>query len=206
MARDNDLILTGADTARYDHLFAPDTPAAIRLLYGVRYPRALAHYGAGRLLLHGQLVLVLDGANSLDVYRLSRMIRAAGQPPETFLARLLVSRAFTCHQMAELVVGSLGPAIAETGSRFVICLDILNTFYDEDVAMPEVTYLLNQMIGKLTSLARAGTIFIVTASEPLPGVRVRMTLLDQLKAMAQLVCRVMQQPDGPALALEKAGR
>ena len=48
-------------------------------------------------------VIVLDGANGFDPYRVSSFARKALIPPERLLKRIRIARAFTCYQMATLV-------------------------------------------------------------------------------------------------------
>jgi hypothetical protein len=125
----------------------------VRVLYGPRCPHQLALHVVGQLLLTGQEVLVLDGANSFDAYLLSRMAQATGQRPEHVLSRLMISRAFTCHQMAELVMTKLAPAVKKRRYNFVLCAGLLATFYDEDVPLVEAKRLLGKVLAKIGELA-----------------------------------------------------
>ncbi|MFQ5593894.1 MAG: hypothetical protein ACE5HA_07065 [Anaerolineae bacterium] len=202
---DNHFPLAVQNTRSADRLFqAPEYRAAsIRLLYGSRFPHKLALYGAGRLLMRGETVLVLDGANSTDAYFLCKIARAFGRRPEDVLSCLQVSRAFTCYQMVELVLRELPPAIARTDCSLVLCAGLPATFYDEHVSLPEAMQLLKQVLEQIRTLAEGPTTFVITASEPTASVKGRVVLLDLLKREAQFVCRVERDGTGFVLHREK---
>jgi len=87
-------------------------------------------------------VRVVDGGNHYNVYPVARAAR--GQPE--VLERIRVSRAFTCHQMLALLESlPAGPV------PFVV-LDLLGTFYDENVRAGERKRLLGQCLAHLNRL------------------------------------------------------
>jgi hypothetical protein len=112
-------------------------PAGLSALYGPdSVPLALA--------LTAQIALrrpvwVIDGGNRFDALWLAEYIARGGQAPEPVLARINVSRAFTCHQMAERIL-SLPPEAAP-----LVILHLLDTFYDENVPITEARRLLNAL-------------------------------------------------------------
>ncbi len=112
-------------------------PAGLAALYGPdSVPLALA--------LTAQIALrrpvwVIDGGNRFDALWLAEYIARGGQAPEPVLARINISRAFTCHQMAERVL-SLPPEAAP-----LVILHLLDTFYDENVPITEARRLLNAL-------------------------------------------------------------
>jgi hypothetical protein len=112
-------------------------PAGLAALYGPdAVPLALA--------LTAQIALrrpvwVIDGGNRLNALWLAEYVARAGQAPEPVLARINVSRAFTCHQMAERIL-SLPPEAAP-----LVILHLLDTFYDENVPITEARRLLNAL-------------------------------------------------------------
>jgi hypothetical protein len=112
-------------------------PAGLTALYGPdAVPLALA--------LTAQIALrrpvwVIDGGNRFDALWLAEYAARAGAPPEAVLAQIRVSRAFTCHQMAERVLSL--PAEAAP----LVILHLLDTFYDENVPITEARRLLNTL-------------------------------------------------------------
>ena len=108
------------------------------------------------LALQGPLY-VLDGGNTFQGYSLARALRrrAHGQLAAdaiTPMQRVLLSRAFTCYQMSALLETLLaGPDFQPYP---VVVLDFLDTFYDQDVRVPERRRLLLGCIKRLQALAR----------------------------------------------------
>jgi hypothetical protein len=112
-------------------------PTGLAALYGPdAVPLALA--------LTAQIALrrpvwVIDGGNRFDALWLAEYAARAGCAPEPVLARIHVSRAFTCHQMAERILSL--PAEAAP----LVILHLLDTFYDENVPITEARRLLGAL-------------------------------------------------------------
>ena len=64
-----------------------------------------------------------------------------------------VSRAFTCYQLAA-IVERLSHRAETLNCAGIVCLGLLGTLYDEDVAWPEAQRLLHEVIAHLKMLAR----------------------------------------------------
>lgn len=131
-------------------------------------PRAVLDLGtelAGRVLLGGQAVLYVDGANAFDPYALTRLARAAGQPPRAILERLRLSRAFTCHQMEALIVERLAIALARYHPGVVVVSGWSHLFHDENVPAREAFRLLQNTARHLHRLAVAGQPILATHPE-----------------------------------------
>lgn len=88
-------------------------------------------------------VWVLDGGNRFDALWVSDYLARHGMPPEPVLARIHVSRAFTCHQMAERMLSL--PDGGPGRSAPLVVLHLLETFYDENVALAEARRLLQSV-------------------------------------------------------------
>ena len=159
---------------------APAPPAGLAALYGPdAVPLALA--------LTAQIALqrpvwVVDGGNRFDALWVAEYIASSGKPPEVMLARIHVSRAFTCHQMAEriLTLPSPGPEAgldpgADLGSEAgagagvgagageaapLVVLQLLDTFYDENVPLAEARRLLGAIWSALRRRSRSAPVAV----------------------------------------------
>jgi hypothetical protein len=151
---------------------APAPPAGLAALYGPdAVPLALA--------LTAQIALqrpvwVVDGGNRFDALWVAEYIASSGKPPEVILARIHISRAFTCHQMAEriLTLPSPGPeAGSDPGSEAgagagageaapLVVLQLLDTFYDENVPLAEARRLLGALWSALRRRSRSAPVAI----------------------------------------------
>ncbi|HNT26299.1 MAG TPA: hypothetical protein PKM21_18165 [Anaerolineales bacterium] len=117
--------------------------------------RQLMNALAARLALAGSLQ-VLDGGNSLDVYAIAHLARQNGAHPETVLQRITIARAFTCYQMARLLIGH-----SENHTPTLV-FDLLTTFYDENIRLGERLRLLGQGLAALKRLSRQSPVAVST--------------------------------------------
>lgn len=143
-----------------------------------------------RLACRGTLRLV-DGGNRFDVYRCNSAIGHAlgGQTGELplVLDRIRLARAFTCYQLVAL--------LKETPTQAVptLVLDLLSTFYDENVSTQESLRLLRACLAHLRRLNRLAPVAISARSGPPES---RPELLEVLLEAAGQVWTL--EPDLPA--------
>lgn len=134
-----------------------------------------------RLACRGALRL-LDGGNRFDVYRCNLAVghalggQTADLPP--VLERIHLSRAFTCYQLVALM--------KETPTQQVptLVLDLLATFYDENVSTTESLRLLRICLAHLQRLNRLAPVAISVRPGPPES---RPELLDVLLEAADQV-------------------
>ena len=120
---------------------------------------AISSYVAGWMVSEGIDVIVLDGANRFDPYVVSSFARKALISPARLLKRIRIARAFTCYQMATLMgeklvsllnaqtVGAI-QALPKQQRPWVILLEPITTFLDEDVPEREVRPLFEKISEK----------------------------------------------------------
>jgi hypothetical protein len=131
---------------------------------------------------------VLDGGNRFPAYHLIRLIRSRVPDPSTALQHTFLRRVFTCYQMLALLEGT--PALPQP----YILLDLLATFYDEQISIQEVRRLLDGCLREVERLCRTSPV-LVTATPPPTAERA--FLVEQLCARAGQLFAV----DVPALPL-----
>ncbi len=108
------------------------TERGLSVYYGCPEVPRLSHYYLPRILLGGQRVLYLDGANQISPLLIARFAREGGLDSSTFNRLVRVSRAFTCFQLMELV--RRVPKILQTFCADVMIVTALpDLFFDEDV-------------------------------------------------------------------------
>ncbi len=129
---------------------------------------------AARLALTGKVRLV-DAGNCFDGYGLARQLRQQTPRWQEALERVSVARAFTCYQVETL--------LTESVSDFspVLVLNLLDTFYDENVKLPERLRLLKVSLGELKRLHRTASVAVSTCP-PSPDQPVE--LLEMLRRAA----------------------
>ncbi len=130
-----------------------------------------------RLALTGRVRLV-DAGNCFDGYGLARQLRQQTSYWQPALERVSVARAFTCYQVETLLsesVSDLAP---------VLVLNLLDTFYDENVKLAERLRLLEVSLSEIRRLCRAAPVAVSTCQTQ-PGQPVE--LLEMLEGAAAQV-------------------
>lgn len=133
-------------------------------------------------------VRVVDGSNQFNVYRIAKTIRRQTARLTDALKNIQVSRSFSCYQMTamlEKVAAQSGGEGVDEENVPVFALDLLFSYYDEDVKLPESERLLQKSIRSLEQISRRGP--LVVSSRPLMYNLERKMLLDRLKEAAALV-------------------
>jgi len=120
---------------------------------------------------------VLDGGNRFNAYPVARSIRRQNFDPQVALARIRLSRAFTCYQVDALL--SEWPAVTYP----TLVFDLLATFYDESVNLAESQRLLRKVLWQLEQLSKLAPV-VVSTRLPATVCVERMVLFEMLKAQA----------------------
>ncbi len=114
----------------------------------------------------GERVGVVVGHNRFDLYALARLAQSHGLDPRPLLARIELSRAFTCHQLHRRIM-TLDPAKRRWSALYV--LGLLDTFYDEDVKGYEAARLLRESLARLRALSDEGPVLVTVFAPKEPG-------------------------------------
>lgn len=170
---------------------APPISTGITLLYGHPLAREVGFYTIAAPLLDGERAVVLDGANEFNAYIFSDVARRAGVPVQQLTSRVLISRVFTCHQLASLIIERTRPTLERHRSHLLVVLDLLTTFYDREVPRWEAERLLRRPLQCLRWLGNHGYhVLLLCAHEPHPNDR--RAFFEQLKVMSDHVLRVAE--------------
>jgi len=140
-------------------------------------------------------VTVLDGGNRFSAYQVAGMIRRKTVRVDNAARRLFIRRAFTCYQMVSLLEDT--PAIP--GQPYLI-LDLLATFYDDQVQPYEAERLLNICLQQIERLRFTSPIAISLAP---PLLSERTFLVEQVCRNADQVFTLEIQTQTEQLALFK---
>ena len=138
---------------------------------------------AAELALHGSLT-VLDGGNRFQPYRVARLLRQQTADIDRAAKRLFIRRAFTCYQVLALLEGT--PALRQP----YLVLDLLSSFYDENVRDREAGRLLEACLVQVERLCRQAPLLVTLAPARVPE---RAFLIEQVCARAGRVL-VQEEP------------
>lgn len=117
-------------------------------------------------------VRVLDGGNRFNVYRVAQSLRRHTSEVGAALQRIRVARAFTCYQVATLLVETPPLAIP------TLVIDLLATFRDESVPLWERRRLLEACLGHLHYLVKQAPLLVSVTPQGALGGDELLTLLE----------------------------
>jgi hypothetical protein len=163
---------TPAPQPPWAHLFPVRPPLTIPaqarsvFLWGDARVHSVALHTAARVLAQGAQVAIIDADMAFQLRPLVAMARACRVPPEVFLRRVPIVRAFTCWQFTTLFCERLNPLLATHPIGLVILLDPLTYFFDEDVTRKEATLLLRRVLDTLAQIPPAGPRVLIAQVVP----------------------------------------
>ncbi|HEX2278900.1 MAG TPA: hypothetical protein VHN13_17530 [Candidatus Tectomicrobia bacterium] len=139
----------------------PAPRARSAMLWGDASVARLAVRTAAAAVGRGLPVAVIDGAMAFDVTTVAAHAQARRVPPERFLRRIHIARAFTCHQVATLLCERLDPLLASQCVGLVILLGPCTTFFDENVPFKDAFLLFQRVLGKLEAICEHGPLLLI---------------------------------------------
>ncbi len=122
------------------------------VVHGTGEAGRLSHYFLPRLLMRGERVLFLDGANCANPRRIARFARERGLPFEQFSRRIQIARAFTCFQLTELTA-RVPRFLEDFPARVLMVTALPDLYFDEDVRDWDARVAFEQDLRNLRRLA-----------------------------------------------------
>jgi hypothetical protein len=99
-------------------------------------------------------VITIDAGNSLDFYQYVNFARQYDFDIKKMLQRIIVSRAFTVYQLADLIINELPKVIKQFDTRLVVVSDLLHMFtHDPNVDRKECIYLIKEIVSAIRKLS-----------------------------------------------------
>jgi Rad51 len=99
-------------------------------------------------------IMFIDAGNCSDIYQTVNFARQYGLDIERILGSIIVSRSFTIHQLAGLIINDLEPAVQRFGAKLVVVSDLLKMFVqDPQIDTDEVRWLVKEVIKALQKLS-----------------------------------------------------
>ena len=139
-----------------DRFMGPLVGGRVVLLRGLEHaPGLMPRIVVGAVLELGEDVVLVDGGNAADPYRLSAACRRLGARPEDVLPRVHVARAFTSFQMSAIIEDALPRAVEEHAPGLLAVLSVDELYNDENVGRDQAVVLLGRAMDCIRSLAEA---------------------------------------------------
>lgn len=113
-------------------------------------------------------VVFIDAGNCSDIYQCVDFARQYGMNDRQALDRIVVSRPFTIHQLAGLVIHELVLAVRRSGAKLVVISDLLHLFaQDPQIDADEAKWLVQEIVKHLQRLARRVMLIVSVVSQHL---------------------------------------
>jgi hypothetical protein len=138
---------------------------------------------------------ILDGGNIFQGYQLARILRRRTPDYAALLAQVLLSRVFTCYQMAALLSESTFVG------QPVLMLDFLATFYDQNVRLADRRRLLRLCLAQLKRLSQQAPVAVWVRQRSLVPEEA-LDFLDEVQAAAG---HIWAPVNSPVPAWQQAG-
>ncbi len=145
------------DAAPVVALSVVGSSGSVALVGGVNIER-LKHYLIFQFVRGARKVQFICGDNRIDVLLLARMARSNGIDDEDLLGSIILSRAFTAYQMAELVLRLDESLIGQ----LVVVSDPCGLFQDDEIRSVEAARYFYRMLWHMADLQRRGMKFLIT--------------------------------------------
>jgi len=108
--------------------------------------------------------IFIDGENTFDPYLISQYAERFSLDRNRALERILVSRAFTCHQLTSLITQMLPEAVHERGAKLVVASDMIELYRDPDVRHSQSLDLFKITLNSLATTARLERAIVLATS------------------------------------------
>ena len=186
-------------------------------LHGSSAVFRLSLFAAAHVLLNGVPVAVVDGTNRFDVYYLAEFARKftvaqsrngveTAVTPEFLLRNIFVSRAFTCYQMDAAVTERLPGFLRRHGSPVALIFGLLDTFYDDQAPLHDVTAAVQRVINALRAMRENNISVLLASRDTLPASPERHALFPRVAAVMDRIYAVNDVEGKPRIVAETAGQ
>jgi hypothetical protein len=131
-------------------------------------------------------IVFLSADNRFDPYSISRLAKVYGTNPEQILRRIMIARAFTAYQFAEMIARL--PADSSSHDLVVVS-GPCSAFFDEDISHVDAARLFYRVLWQIIDLAREGMTLLLAQPDQ-ASVQRRAYFLTDLRRLSDVVLRV----------------
>ena len=103
-------------------------------------------------------VIAIDAGNSLDFYQYVNFARQYCLDIKEILQRIIVTRAFTIYQLADLIINELPEVIKQFDTHLIVISDLLHMFtHDPNVDRKEGIYLIKEIVSAIRKISMSSS-------------------------------------------------
>lgn len=164
-----------------------------------------------RSVMEGGEVVFVDGGNSIDPHGIAGIAKRVGLARLEVLPKIHVARAFTCHQMATILLEQIDEKVQDVGAQLVILSCLPELFLDEDVPLSEAHQLFLRSAREVKRVAEDHGVVMIATNAGLAKLYRRKSIRRVLYETAYRVVRFQHHRGGlrivvPDLGIEETYR
>jgi len=192
----------------FDSLFGKLNLGHLLFLHGAQRCLALSEL----LCVQAQLALTeggleskaifIDGGNTFDPCLIAEYAEQLSLDSDKVLENILVSRAFTCHQLTSLIANNLKPWIDRLNIKLAVISNILEPYSDPDIAKKQSLIFFKVALNSLISMIREKKIVAIGTS--LDDERIRKnSFFKQIAYHSNIIAKLEDHGGSTIVILEK---
>ena len=158
-----------------------------------------------RAVMEGDEVVFVDGGNSVDPHGIAAIARRVGLARLEVLPKVHVARAFTCHQMATILLEQLDEKVREVGAGLVVLSCLPELYLDEDVPLSEAHQLFLRSARAIRRAAEESGAVVVATNAGLAKLYRRKSIRRVLYETADRAVRFQHHRGGLRIVLPDLG-
>ena len=158
-----------------------------------------------RAVMEGAEVVFVDGGNSIDPHGIAGIAKRVGLARLEVLPRIHVARAFTCHQIATILLEQLDEKVRDADAQLVVLSCLPELFLDEDVQLSEAHQLFLRSAREIKRVAEDRGVVMVATNAGLAKLYRRKSIRRVLYETAHRVVRFQHHRGGLKIVVPDLG-
>jgi len=146
--------------------------------------------------------IFIDGGNTFDPCLIAEYAEQLSLDSDKVLENVLVSRAFTYHQLTSLIANNLKPWIDRLNIKLAVISNILEPYCDPDIARKQSSIFFKVALNSLVSTIREKKIVAIGTSLDDQYVR-RNSFFEQIAYHSNIIAKLEDHGDSTIVILEK---
>lgn len=146
-----------------------------------------------RSVMEGRNVVFIDGGNSVDPHGMVAIAKRVGLRRLDVLPHVHIARAFTCHQMATLVLETMEGKVREVEAGLLVLSCLPDLFLDEEVPYSEARQLFMRCLERIREVTEDSDVITIITNAGLAKLHRRRGIRRQLYEAAdkkvRMTCR-----------------
>lgn len=146
--------------------------------------------------------IFVDGGNTFDPCLVAEYAEQLSFDRDKVLENILVSRAFTCHQLTSLIANNLKPWIDRLNIKLAVISNILEPYSDPDIARKQSSIFFKVALNSLVNTIREKKIMAIGTSLDDEHID-KNSFFGQIAYHSNIIAKLKDHGDSTIVILEK---